>query len=239
MLLNNQYAPITSEIEFIECDMKTAIAAYLHWQEPIQATLGVRLKEREVAGDFPSKLESLLPLSSVLNQRVLFAPTTSRWTAYFGNGWRGNDPSAISYLCQEIGCRAIRALHVPHTLRKTPIGERGRYGATIFEVYSDRPCNDSALNIMRSIYAVNDGGSWKFGAHGKQFDFEDVSCYNATRKRDRFTPAMLDNYLQKFDIDFFSSAFYESESPACLISKDRPPPVGMREYTLQEARANY
>lgn len=239
LLLDNQYAPITSEVEFIECDMQVAIAAYLNWQEPIQAALGVQLKKREIVGDFPSKLESLLPLTSILNQRVLFLPTASRWTAYFGSGWRGNDSSAISYLCQEIGCRAVRALHAPHTLRKTSSGERGCYGATILEVYADSPCNDSALNTLRSIYAVNDGGSWTFGAYGKQFDFEEVSQYNAARKRDRFSPDMLENYLRKLDIDFFSSDFYSVERPACLISKVGPQPLGMKEYTLQEARANF
>src|SRR5438105_4063120 len=125
-LFDDRYAPITSEIEFLECAAETAANAFQDWQNRIQSGRGVRLNRREVVGDFPTKLECLLPLTSVERRRFLFVPSQSKWTACLDNGWQGNDPSAVSYLATEIGCRGIRALSVPHTMRKTPTGELGR-----------------------------------------------------------------------------------------------------------------
>jgi hypothetical protein len=199
-LYDDRYAPITSEIEFLECDAKTAADAFQQWQQPIQSGRGVRLNRRELIGDFTSKLESLMPLTSHEARRFLFLPTTSKWTAYIENGWRGNDVSAVSHLSRAMRCRAIRAVSVPHTMRKTPTGELGRYGATIFEVYAADSSGCSFLNVQRSVDAANDGGRWKFGANGQPFAFEDLERYKARQIRDRFTPEMLDEYLRHFGI---------------------------------------
>jgi hypothetical protein len=239
LLYDDRYAPITEEIEFLECDAKTAADAFQEWLHPIQAALGVRLNRQELMGSLPAKLERLLPLTTHGSRRFLFVPTQSNWTAYFGSGWRGNDASHVSHICQLIGCRAIRAAYAPHTKRKTPAGERGRYGATILEVYAADTSRCSFLNVQRSIYAANDGGPWKFGANGEPFDFEDLERYKAPRIRDRFTPDMLQEYLEHLGIRFFDPDFYEVDQPTYLISKEGPCAVGMKEYSLEEARASY
>jgi hypothetical protein len=238
-LYDDRYAPITSEIEFLECDTKRAADAFQEWQLPIQTVRGVRLNRRELVGDLPAKLESLLPLTSHEARRFLFLPTQSNWTAYFENGWRGNDVSAISYLSRKMRCRAIRAVCIPHTIRKTPTGELGRYGATIFEVYAADSTGCSFLNIQRSISAANDGGRWRFDANGEPLGFEQLERYEVRQIRERFTPEILDEYLRNLGVYFFSPDFYNMAKPAFLISKEGPCAAGLKEYSLEEARLKF
>jgi hypothetical protein len=133
-------------------------------------------------------------------------------------------------------CIAVRAVSVPHTIRKTPTGEHGRYGGTILELYSAETSGRSLLNIRRSISAVNDGGRWRFDANGEPLDFERSERYKARQIRDRFTPEMLDEYLRHFGIQFFSPDFYNVAQPAFLISKEGPVAPGLKDYSLEEAR---
>ncbi len=238
-LYDDRFAPITSEIEFLECDAKAAADAFQEWQCPIQSARGVRLNSREVLGDFPARIANLLPLTSHEARRILFIPTGSKWTAYLDNGWQGTDISAVSYLSRKMGCRAVRAVSVPHTMRKTPTGELGRYGVTIFELYSAETNGSSPLNIRRSISAANDGGRWRFDSNGEPLDFERPEWYKARQIRDRFTPVMLDDYLRHFGIQFFSPDFYNVAQPAFLISKEGPTAPGLKEYSLQEARTTF
>lgn len=238
-LLDDRYAPITSEIEFLECDAKAAADAFQEWQHSIQSARAVRLNSREVVGDLPARITNLLPLTSVERRRFLFTPTESKWTAYLDSGWQGADISAVSYLSRRMGCRAVRAVSVPHTIRKTPTGERGRYGGTILELYSAETSGSSPLNIQRSISAVNDGGRWRFDANGEPLDFERPESYKARQIRDRFTPEMLDEYLRHFGIQFFFPGFYNVAQPGFLISKEGPSAPGLKEYSLDQARASF
>ncbi len=239
-LFDDRYAPITSEIEFLECDAKVAVDAFQEWQFPIQSRRGVRLDRREVSGDFTTKIECLLPLTSVERRRFLFLPTASSWAAYLDSGWQGTDVSTVSFLSRKLGCRAIRAVSIPDTIRKTPSGEVGRYGATILEIYAADSRGCSFLNVRRSISAVNDGGRWRFDASGEPpLDFEQLDRYKARQVRDRFTPEMLDDYLRNFGIGFFAPDFYNIAKPAILIAKEGPCAAGLKEYSLNEARMSF
>jgi hypothetical protein len=238
-LFDDRFAPITSEIEFLECDAKVAADAFQEWQESIQAARGVGLNRRDLIGDFPTKLLGLLPLTSHEARRFLFLPTKSNWTAYFENGWQGNDVSAVSYLSRKIACRAIRAVSIPHTMRKTPTGVRGRFGATLLEVYAATSSGCSFLNIRRSISSANDGGRWRFDANGDPLEFEQLERYKARQIRDRFTPELLQDYLSNLGIRVFSPDYYDTTQSACLITKDGPTAPDLKEYSLDEARASF
>ncbi|MEK6702008.1 MAG: hypothetical protein AABZ53_07085 [Planctomycetota bacterium] len=236
MLFNGELQPITNEIGFLECDEVKAHEAYVAWIGPIMAQHGRRLSVEKVEGDFRTRLLKLLPLTSVQRRRELFLPTQSGWTAYFDNGWRGTDAfSAVSYLAELLGCRGIKAVSVDDTMAKPLPGRGGRYGATILEMYTPLGPDRQVLNIARSIYAVNDGGKWRFDAGGPPFDFENESHFNAKRVKDRFTPEILDDYLRHLGIEFFSEAFYECRRPAYLVSLSGPMAPGTKEYTLAEA----
>ncbi len=239
-LFDDKYAPITSEIGFLECDPKKAADAFQEWQNPIQARRGIRLNRREVAGDLPTRIQMLLPLTSVEARRFLFSPTRGNWTAYLDNGWRGTDVfSTVSYLSSTIGCRGIRAVSVPHGVRKIGGKEHGRSGATILELYVADSSSCSFHNIRRSVSAVYEG-RWTFNATGEPpLEFEQLERYKVRRVRDRFTPDMLDEYLRNFGIHFFSPDFYDVPQPAYLIWKEGPSAPGLQEYSLDQARMGF
>ena len=219
-MFDDRYAPITSEIGFLECDVKIATQTYADWMRPIQAKLGVTVETCEIRGDFVTKMLALLPLTNIQCRRTLFVPTQSRWTAYFDNGWRGTDAySAVSYLCTIIECQGIRAASVPNTIRKTAAGTRGCYGATILELYAASNEGCSFLNTKRSIFAANDGGRWQFGVHGEPLEFEELAQYEARRIRDRFTPRCSIVILVVWESTSSRRSSTTCPSPRCLSRK--------------------
>jgi hypothetical protein len=128
---------------------------------------------------------------------------------------------------------------IPNTYRKTEAGPRGRYGATIFELYAAGNVPDAISNTERSVYAANDGGTWKFGASGVPCKFEEVAQYKSRQIQDRFTPEMLDRYLQFHGIEFFSSTFYDRQESAQIVAKFGPSATGMKSYSLDEVRSQF
>lgn len=111
------------------------------------------------------------------------------WTAVLTDGPLGTDLGMLpSLAARELRCLATRAT----------VAEEGSgsYGAAIFEVFDPSATSDP-LRCRRNIYAANDGGTWRFGAYGQAFEFEDVERYRRRRIRDRFTPAMVVDYLEE------------------------------------------
>jgi hypothetical protein len=238
LLLDDRFAPVTSEIGFLECDPATCADKFISWQSPLHAKRGVSLVKQSVSGNLEGILSSLFPLTNIERRRYLFVPTRSKWTAYFDNGWTGGDPaSTVSYLAGLIGCRGIRAVCVANTITRESKNAEGQYGAVIFELYSG--ANRVGGNTRRSIYVSNDGGKWVFGAHGEQLEFEQPESYRAKRVQEKFPPELLTQYLNALGIDIFSEAFYVPEKSASLVTKTGPQIAGVREYdfaTMQSSR---
>jgi hypothetical protein len=233
LLFGDSLAPITSTVGFLEVPSDTAVEAFLFWQSRIYQRLGISLAVKNIEGDLKSVLLQLLPLTSVQRRRLLFIPTASGWTAFFDNGWRGTDAAApMSYLAGQLKCRGIRVVAVPHTMREASRTAKGRYGATILEVYG------TDGKTVRSICAANDGGKWVFYQSGQPFLFERTERYKERRVKDRFTFELLDEYLRGIGVCAFDPEFYlaESSDPAQLISKIGPLAPSVKEYTLAEAR---
>lgn len=237
LLLDERYAPITSEMGFLEISAVDARDAFVNWQIGI-ANEGMQVRCREVAGSLSERLESLLPLLSIDRRRALLLPTRGRWTAYVDNGWRGTDASPVMrFLSRTVGCTGLRAVSIDNTITSEKLGGRGRHGARILDVY--RPGDVGHSHTQRSIFAVNDGGRWVFDAAGTPFPFEDTGAYEARKVRDRFTHEMLDRYLRELGIRMFDEDFYQTDEPAYLVERHGPKYPGMREYTLEEARADW
>ena len=137
LLFDNKFAPITKEIGFLECDVKSVCTAYELWETEILRPHEMRVELENVEGNFESILRKLLPLTTPIRTRLAFVPTQSAWTAYFDNGPRGTDATGIiSVLAKKLNCRGIRTVFVQNTMPSRPSREtRGRYGATILEVY--------------------------------------------------------------------------------------------------------
>jgi hypothetical protein len=235
LLLDDRWAPVTSEMGFLETDAEHAARAFATWQGGLLAPVGVTVETRPVTGSLEQVLSTLLPLTDSETQRHLFIPTRSAWTAYVENAKGGTDAaSAMGYMAQTLGCRGLRVVAVPDTLRK----DKGRYGAVILEVYG--PHRTDWLNYLRTIYAANDGGRWVFGQSGEPFSFERLEQYQVRRVRDRFTFDMLKEYLRHLGLSPFEKDFYLPEgAPAWLVEKTGPLVLARKEYTLAQAREDF
>jgi len=147
LLLEDRWAPVTSDMGFLELDAEHAARAFAEWQGGLMAPRGIAVEVRPVSGPLEQALSSLLPLTSPERRRHLFMPTRSPWTAYVDNARGGTDAvSAMSYMARTLACRGMRVGAAPHTLRK----DKGRYGIVALEVYGPRQTH--WLNYLRTLY---------------------------------------------------------------------------------------
>jgi hypothetical protein len=235
LLLDDRWAPITKEMGFLETETEHAARALTAWRAGLQASRGIAVEARPVSGHLEQALSALLPITSPETRRELFIPTRSPWTAYVENGWGGTDAgSVMRYMARTLGCRSMRVVAVPHTLRK----DKGRYGAVMLEVYG--PHQTAFLNYVRALGASNDGGRWVFDQSGEPFPFEKVEQYQARRVRDRFTFDMLKEYLHHLGLSPFEEDFYLPQgAPAWLVERTGTFVPTQMEYTLAQAREQF
>src|SRR5262249_7227536 len=142
--------------------------------------------------------------------------TSSDWTAYFQSGIAGSDPApAMHVLSQRLDVLAMRVCSAHPS---------AKYPAVIWEVYAPATLGGGPRGYRRSIAAANDGGHWVFEQSGDPFPFERTDCYDVPRKRDRFPPGLLAEYLQHFGLMPFDDDFYivTSSRPALLLERQRP-----------------
>jgi hypothetical protein len=235
LLLEDRWAPVTSEMGFLELGAEQAAQAFATWQRGLVTSQGSTIEVLPVSGPLEQTLSRLLPLSGGETQRRLFIPTRSAWTAYVSNQWTGTDASSpMSTMARRLSIRCLRVVAVPHTLHKHG---GGRYGAVMLDVFGpEQP--GKILNYLRTLYAANDGGRWVFGQSGEPFPFEQVEQYQARRVSDRFTFEMLKDYLRHLGLAPFEEDFYlPPGSCAWLVQKTGPFTTVGKEYTLEQARA--
>ncbi|HLL06171.1 MAG TPA: hypothetical protein VK539_36705 [Myxococcaceae bacterium] len=235
LLLEDRWAPVTSEMGFLELGAEQAAQAFATWQRGLVASQGFTFEVRPVAGTLEQVLSSLLPLTSGETQRDLFIPTRSAWSAYLENGWNGTDAATpMRVMARRLSIRGLRVVAAPHTLHKDG---GGRYGGVMLDVFGpEQPGKIS--NTVRVVEVANDGGRWVFVQSGEPFAFEQVEKYQERRVRDRFTFEMLKDYLRHLGLSPFEEDFYlPPGSCAWLIEKTGPFTTVGRQYTLEEARA--
>ncbi|EPX58316.1 hypothetical protein D187_004072 [Cystobacter fuscus DSM 2262] len=132
LLLDDRWAPLTSEMGFLETGAEHAARAFAAWHTGLLAPRGITVEVRAVSGSLEQALSTLLPITTPEVQRQLFLPTRSPWTAYLENGWGGTDASsAMRYMARTLGCRGLRVVAVPNTIRK----DKGRFGAVMLTMY--------------------------------------------------------------------------------------------------------
>jgi hypothetical protein len=233
-LFRDTISPITSCIGFLEIDFESAVNAYEEWMTPILKEYGFRLERDEICENLQDTLLKLQPLVSPIRTKFLFIPTSNNRTAFFDNGWQGTDASTpIQILSERLNCQGLVVTAVPHTMpSKIKNDTKGRYGATIMEVYGPDG------NYIRTIYSSNDGGKWVFGESGDPFEFEDLTHYKARKIRDRFTPEILEKYLKELSIEAFNETFYlpDTSNASIMLTKKGAFPASYKEYTLHEVR---
>jgi hypothetical protein len=234
LLLEDRWAPITSELGFLETSAAHAVRVFTAWLSGLQDDRGTTVQMRPVSGSLEQVLSSLLPLTNVERRRHLFIPTRSSWTAYLDNGWDGADVSTrLPHMARTLGCKGMRVVAVPHTLH----GDKGRYGAVMLSVYSP---NQTGPTCLRTLAAINDGGRWVFDSSGEPFPFEQPERYQARKVRDRFTFDMLKDYLHHLGLAPFDENFYLPEGqPAWLVEKTGPVYPHHQEFTLAQVREDF
>ena len=235
LLVEERFAPITSEVGFIEAACDAVVREYVAWQESLSAD--TRLSVRKVAGQLDDALCSLLPLVEIEATRHLFIPTSGPWTAYVDNGWAGPDVfPVVSFLSTErLNCRGVRAAAERETLSGAGQGS-GQYGSVQLDLWG--PDGAPPLMYVRSIGVANDGGRWVFEQAGAPLDFEDVTRYESPHVAERFTFAMLQRYLEALGIRAFDSDFYMVQREATLVERARASGDRGRELSLEEVRAS-
>jgi len=233
LLLDDRWAPLTSEMGFLETRAEHAARTFAAWHTELSTPRGITVELHPVSGTLEQTLSALLPVTGPEVQRYLFLPTRSPWSAYVENGWGTDAASAMRVMARRVGCRGLRVVAVPHTYRKG----QGRYGGVMLEMYGPHPM-PWISNTLRALGASNDGGRWVFDEFGEPFPFERLEQYQARRVRDRFTFDMLKDYLRHLGLSPFEEDFYLPEgAPAWLVQKTGTFTPKQRDYTLEEVRA--
>jgi len=216
-LLDDQYAPITSDVGFLELPVERVANGLLAWMR----RNGRNAEEGEVSEAFPEILRRLEPLRSGIPTRELVLETRSSWTAYFANGIGGGDPTTpVSYLSRTLGCRGVTARAMPHTVDLFE-GRCGRHGSLQFQLFGPR--RTEFLNYVRTIDLTHDGSAWQFSANGEPQPYETTEQYRARRKTDRFTSEMLESYCRALGIELFEPSFY---GPRGVLISSQPTSTG-------------
>ncbi len=228
LLLGDSWAPVTSEVGFIEGDASELAAFHARWLDGLAAASSERPTQvTELSGALETNLAALLPLTKPLRQRFLFQSTDSAWTAYFDNGTPFADAASLSRVARDVGCRAVRVVAIVDSGPSAP-----RRGAAIWELYG--PTKTEFLNYVRTVSLANDGGKWRFDVGGTPQPFEETERYQAKRMRDRFDVEMLERYLGALGIRAFDESFYVGSG--WLVDAYRDAMARNVEVTLAEAR---
>lgn len=207
--LIRKWHPVTHDFGLIQAPLERVLSELEGWHR----SFGTTYLRTEITSSLDDALTSLSPLAQSKTRR-LFVATKSDWIACFQNGIQGSDPfPAMSYLARQMDVLAMRICCTP---------DRAAYPATIWEVYAPEALGgDPPLGCRRSIAVMNDGGRWIFEESGVRYPFEQVECYSARRKRDRFTGEMLRDYLRHFGVELFTDEFLcvSAEMPAVRLQQ--------------------
>lgn len=234
LLFEDELAPITSEIAFVEAKLEAAVDGFCDWQKRLAEPLGLRPTKKATSGSLREVVLALLPLTAPRPLKWLFIPTESQWVAVLENSPGGTDAGTLaSVLSQQLKSRALRVAAVPDT--KTGKRNQGRYGLCVLEVFGP---GGQPRGHLRSIAVVNDGGRWSFSAFGAPLPFEDLEKYESRRIVDRFTFDDLRSYTAALGLRPFDQDFYEP-GEAVLIDLVGGRLKGVKEYSLEDARAGF
>lgn len=216
--------PVTHDFGLIRSDVDTIAAV----RPEMYRDAGLEVEVTPLQGrpdDCFSRLEPLSPAPT----KEMYLATTFGWSAFFQNGCRGSDPFLpMLQLSRALGVTALRACVTPAA---------ARYQAVILEVYDTPDAGGDAHGRRRSIAAANDGGRWVFDQSGTPFPFEDAAAYQANRRRDRFTPAMLRSFLAELGIPDLADETIGPGGQCRGYMIARPPHDHLPRYSLAQAKA--
>jgi hypothetical protein len=119
-ILDEQFAPITSMVGFLEVPLAVAVEASRAWTSSLYEGVTVT----DVPEHFPESLRRLEPLLHPVTSRELWVEMGG-WTAYFDKSRDGTDPtSPIGHLSRVLGCRGLIIDCSPQTMGLPGVEQR-------------------------------------------------------------------------------------------------------------------
>jgi hypothetical protein len=203
LLLENRLAPITTSFGLFENKVDEVVDYFCSWQKGNDT----KVIRKNVKGNLEEIFLNLLPFKIIGASKYLFIPLMNGWTAYFDNGYRGTDSSAIAHIPRRLLSRSIRIITNPQ-YHPNP---KFNMEAIIMEVYG----HDEMLwsNFIRKLWLECDCGKWNFEQMGALFPFEKTERYLLKKKTDRFDLPLLKEYLYKLGgLAPFDPNFYLTET---------------------------
>lgn len=234
-LLNNEFAPVTFDLGFIETPFSPLCDAFKEWFKEIDAKFpGLQTDFARLVVPLNTALLSLEPLTTPLD-RYLLVETKSNWTAIFANGLRVSDvASPTGYLPTILNCRGLHVGHQPDFSKSKRKDLIRKWGSTLFTLYG--PTETDWLNRIRHLHVSNDVGGWTFDEGGEVQSFEEPESYKKRLIRDRFTPEMLERYCRALGIELNREEFYRAQS--CAVRTTGQKYRGDLAMSIAEARAH-
>jgi len=225
-LLDNAFAPLTFGGGFLEVPFDRVGEAFFSWVK----TFAPSAKKRDVTAALPEALDLMPPLTTG-RTRILLLSAGPTWTAYFDNTTRGPDPTgAVGHMSRTLKCRGLVTGCHPEVRKE---GRVTNTSAVRFELWG--PEQTDGLNLVRHVGVFNDYGRWSFEFGGTPLPFETPEKYKARRVRDRFTPAMLEDYAAALGIRLFDADFYGPEGMLIQL----PRPKRFRKMSLKKAQKHH
>ncbi|PPI54333.1 hypothetical protein [Rathayibacter toxicus] len=208
-VFDNQFAPVTSIIGFVNAPIEKVAEAYRAW---LSSSPGIDFTFSWMEGGLRETVWSLEPVIFGGSTKDLYVHTADPgWTAFFDNGaWGGYPLSAVSVLGQRLGVQTLY-------LSSKPAPPSESIGSRTLVVYEPDPTLGAEITRrVRAIELIKDG-RWSLDLSGDPLPFEDLEAYKNRRVAERFTPDMLNNYcaalgLRPFDDDFYPGPSFLSET---------------------------
>src|SRR3989304_6425730 len=206
-----KYPPITYNLGFLQAPFERVVKAASQWLEP-QGSAPPEL----FTARFDDALGRLFPLT---HWRKLFIECGFGWTAVFKDV-DAVPEGPVGHLSQLLKCHGVIGTYYPE------MGEFGsrHLGAVQLRYFKEH--ETFFLNHGRSISLTNGDDGWHFEQDQSPLPFERLDCYRNPRIKDRFTPAMLVEYLGHLGIDAVDPSKY---GPRCAFF-DVPPDVLRRHH---------
>jgi hypothetical protein len=203
-LLDGYYYPVTQSYGFLAAPFEDVVTGYWKWtcNNPyFKNPQDYYLKPRFIDCSLCEGLDMLDPIGY---PQTLFCETRSKWTAFFVSGCELGTSALAYYInCQGVTVTLIEDTHD----RKT---DSGNHGCIRLEVFRDARRTKFVYGTERLLYVSKlDGGrKWRFCSLGEPYSFENVKCYSNPKITKRFTPQMLNTYLNAMGIDMLDENFY-------------------------------
>lgn len=208
-LCQDAYAPTSRFLIFLRATATDVEAAVVEWSKKWNLGADGELGTSRVDGGLPAVLQSLLPLTAV-GELQLIVPTTSGWTAYFGNHLGGNGFGPGRILSELLGCEAV-FLRVSERLSKKAVaaGYMPSHGCLDFTYWK----SGERLRYVGLVYDTK----WVFQTTGEPLPFEDVAAYENPRVSERVTFEQICAAAEWFGLRPFDTDFYCPPGQTCAL----------------------